>query len=60
MNRVLPFALVFSAAPLVAQPVRTLAKPVVELEEPFSQISGVRELRDGRLVGPTSGAWRCG
>jgi hypothetical protein len=50
MNRVLPFALVFSAAPLVAQPVRTLAKPVVELEEPFSQISGVRELRDGRLV----------
>jgi hypothetical protein len=50
MNRVLPFALVFSAVPLVAQPVRTLAKPVVELEEPFSQISGVRELRDGRLV----------
>jgi hypothetical protein len=46
-------ALVVAAVPLRAQSVavRTLAtKPVASLEEPFSSISAIRELRDGRLL----------
>lgn len=39
------------AAPLVAQPpVRPLPKADAEFGEPFSQLVGVRELRDGRVV----------
>jgi hypothetical protein len=33
-----------------AIPVRTLTTPTAEYSEPFSQISGVRELKNGRLV----------
>lgn len=41
-----------AAATALAQqvPTRTLAKADVEFGEPFSQITGVRELRDGRLI----------
>jgi hypothetical protein len=40
------------STPLLAQnvPTRTLSKPDAEYSEPFTQISGVRELKDGRLV----------
>jgi hypothetical protein len=40
------------AAPAYAQnvPTRTLTKPEVEYSEPFTQISGIRELRDGRVI----------
>lgn len=39
------------ALPAVAQqPTRTLAKPLAEFSEPFSQIAAVRELKDGRLL----------
>lgn len=31
-------------------PTRTLAKPVAELDEPFTTITSVRELRDGRVI----------
>jgi hypothetical protein len=41
-------ALVATALP--AQQVRTLSKPDVEFEEPFTQVNGVRELRDGRVL----------
>jgi hypothetical protein len=39
-------------APAYAQnvPTRTLSKPDAEFSEPFTQIAGVRELRDGRVV----------
>jgi hypothetical protein len=37
-------------APASAQAVRTLAKPEFEYAEPFSQISGLRELKDGRVL----------
>ncbi len=40
----------FAAAALPAQQVRTLSKPDVEFEEPFTQVSGVRELKDGRVI----------
>jgi len=53
-NRLLPAAaaLVLLAVPLAAQnvPTRTLSKPEVEFEEPFTQLAGVRELRDGRVI----------
>jgi hypothetical protein len=39
-----------AATALPAQQVRTLSKPDAEFEEPFTQVSGVRELRDGRVV----------
>lgn len=32
------------------QPTRTLATPLAEYREPFSQIAAVRELKDGRLL----------
>ena len=40
------------AGPVYAQnvPTRTLAKPDLEYSEPFTQIAGIRELRDGRVV----------
>ena len=39
-----------SAAPVAAQTTRSFAKPEAEFSEPFSQIVGVRELKDGRVV----------
>lgn len=33
-----------------AVPTRTIAKPDAEFAEPFTRVSGVRELRDGRLI----------
>ena len=40
------------STPLFAQnvPTRTLSKPDAEFSEPFTQIAGVRELKDGRLI----------
>lgn len=40
------------ASPALAQniPTRTLAKPDAEFSESFTQIGGVRELKDGRLI----------
>src|SRR5687768_12282191 len=40
------------STPLLAQNVqtRTLSKPDAEFSEPFTQIGGVRELKDGRLI----------
>lgn len=40
------------SSPLLAQnvPTRTLSKPDAEFSEPFTQIAGVRELKDGRLI----------
>ena len=53
LNR-LSLATVFvaSATPALAQnaPTRTLSKPDAEYSEPFTQITGVRELKDGRLI----------
>ena len=44
-------ATLISAAPVAAQaPLKTLTKPDVEYAEPFTQINGVRELRDGRVI----------
>ncbi|MDP1861873.1 MAG: hypothetical protein Q8K82_24655, partial [Gemmatimonadaceae bacterium] len=37
-------------SPSLAQTVRTLTKPDAELAEPFTNVGGVRELKDGRLV----------
>ena len=53
LNRLtLATALVASATPALAQnvPTRTLSKPDAEYSEPFTQIAGVRELKDGRLI----------
>ncbi|MCU0636680.1 MAG: hypothetical protein MUE41_17550, partial [Gemmatimonadaceae bacterium] len=47
---ILSLALCAAAAPLAAQPVRPLPKPDAEFAEPFSQLIGLRELRDGRVV----------
>lgn len=40
------------ATPALAQniPTRTLSKPDAEYSEPFTQVAGVRELKDGRVV----------
>lgn len=40
------------ATPVVAQnvPTRTLSRPDAEYSEPFTQLQGVRELRDGRVI----------
>jgi hypothetical protein len=35
---------------LPAQQLRTLSRPDVEFEEPFTSVNGIRELRDGRVV----------
>jgi hypothetical protein len=53
LNRLsLAAMLVASATPALAQnvPTRTLSKPDAEYSEPFTQIAGVRELKDGRLI----------
>ena len=43
--------LVAAAAPLIAQaPLKTLSKAEVEYSEPFTNLTGVRELRDGRVI----------
>lgn len=52
-NSLVLFALVAatpSAALAQIVPTRTLAKPDAEWSEPFSQISGIRELRNGSVV----------
>jgi hypothetical protein len=47
----LVIAAAVAAAPALAQvPVRTLATPSAKLAEPFSVVSGVREISDGRLI----------
>lgn len=44
-------ATLIGSVPVVAQaPLKTLTKPDVEHAEPFTQINGVRELRDGRVI----------
>jgi hypothetical protein len=54
MHRTLPFitaAALLGALPVAAQaPLKTLTKPDVEYDEPFTQINGIRELRDGRVI----------
>lgn len=54
LHRQLPVAALalLVATPMLAQNVqtRTLNRPEVEFEEPFTGISGLRELRDGRVV----------
>ena len=53
LNRLaLVTALVASATPALAQnvPTRALSKPDAEYSEPFTQVTGVRELKDGRLI----------
>jgi hypothetical protein len=44
--------LITLATPALSQniPARTLSKPDAEFAEPFTQLAGVRELRDGRLI----------
>jgi hypothetical protein len=52
-NRLLLTAgLLAFAVPAFAQnvPTRTLSKPDAEFSEPFTQIAGIRELRDGRVI----------
>lgn len=51
-NLIIASGLLASASPLLAQtvPTRTLAKPDAEYSEPFTQIAGVRELKDGRVI----------
>lgn len=50
-TRVIPVAVALFATPLMAQQApRTLPAPQAEFEEPFSQIGGLRELRDGRVI----------
>src|SRR5215213_2184431 len=44
-------ASLLATLPVAAQaPLKTLAKPDAEYAEPFTQINGVRELRDGRVI----------
>jgi len=44
-------ATVIVASPVAAQaPLKTLSKPDVEYTDPFTMVSGVRELRDGRVI----------
>lgn len=53
LNRlILAASLVAATSPALAQniPTRTLSKADAEYPEPFTQIAGVRELKDGRLV----------
>ena len=47
----LSLSAVVHTKPAAAQlPVRTLGKPDVEYGEPFTQVNGIRELRDGRVI----------
>ena len=50
INRALSLALALSPAIAGAQRQLMLAKPDAEFSEPFSIISGVRELKDGRVI----------
>jgi hypothetical protein len=52
LKRSLLAGLAALTTPVLAQniPTRTLSKPDAEFAEPFTQIAGVRELRDGRLI----------
>jgi len=52
MNRLFTASLLAVATPALAQnvPIRTLSKADAEFSEPFTQIAGVRELKDGRLI----------
>jgi hypothetical protein len=43
-------AMVHGVAQSQNVPVRTLSRPDAEYAEPFTQIAGVRELRDGRVI----------
>jgi hypothetical protein len=47
-----PAAVAVLTGPVAAQnvPSQTLSKPDAEYEEPFTQIAGVRELKDGRVI----------
>ena len=51
-NHLLVTALLSVATPALAQnvPTRTLSKPDAEFPEPFSYLSMIRELKDGRLI----------
>jgi len=51
-NCLLVTALIASATPAIGQtvPTRTLTKPDAEFSEPFSYLSMIRELKDGRLI----------
>jgi hypothetical protein len=51
-NLIVAAGLLATAMPALAQnvPTRTLSKPDAEYPEPFTQITGVRELRDGRVI----------
>lgn len=46
----LAFALLPTIAAAQAVPTRTIGRPDAEFAEPFTRVSGVRELRDGRLI----------
>ena len=50
MKRLVVAALACGPAAAIAQKPLTLAKPEVEYAEPFTQISGIRELKDGRVL----------
>lgn len=53
LNRfIVASAFLAAATPAFAQnvPTRTLSKPDAEFADPFTQIAGVRELKDGRLI----------
>jgi len=43
-------AVALTATTLPAQQLRTLSRPDAEFEEPFTQVTGIRELKDGRVV----------
>lgn len=45
-----PLLVVALAMPCGAQPTRVIGKPDVEFSEPFTQLNGVRELKDGRVI----------
>jgi hypothetical protein len=49
---ILTAGLLVTAVPAFAQnvPTRTLSKADAEFPEPFTQVTGVRELKDGRVI----------
>ncbi len=49
-SRVALVAFILAPVPATAQKSLVLAKPDAEYAEPFSQLTGVRELRDGRVL----------
>lgn len=42
--------LIATATPTLAQQAESLGRPIVELDEPFSRVTGLRELPDGRVL----------